>query len=129
MFLALFSSNERFVENWGRRKSLTLPTKSFWLERLVIPSSTGFIVWKAHILVPWKCLLFFSILSFVKIVTTSPLSFKGMTWLLFLYTCKALAAQSEITFITCSRRSKYQFGEVFEEAFYIKLMNTTSRKF
>ena len=41
-------------------------------------------------------LLISSMLYFVKTVKINPLSFSGMHWLLFLYTCKAFAARSEI---------------------------------
>ena len=74
-------------------------------------------------LVSWKCLvtsldlLFLSMLSFVKTVKTILLSFSEMTWS-FLYTCKAFAAQT--VSIHVGRRSKYQSGEVFEEAFYFE---------
>ena len=37
-----------------------------------------------------------SVLSFVKAVKIIPLGFSRMNWLLFVYSCKALAAQLEI---------------------------------
>ena len=95
-------------------------------------------------LVPWKYLvasldlLILSMLSFVKTVKITPLSFSRMNWLLFLYTCKAVATRSEII-LHGGMRNKYQSGEAFdsenfsrllvlEAAFYFKLTNTTSRK-
>ena len=63
---------------------------------------------------------------FVKTVTNIPCSFNGMTWLLSLLTCKALAVQSEIM---SSRSKKYQSDKVFGAVFYFKWTNTTSRKY
>ena len=49
------------------------------------------------------CFIRFAVFVYVIFLTiekTIPLGFNGVTWLLFLYTCKAFAAQSEIISIT-----------------------------
>ena len=38
-----FSGGGRYVQDWGRQKSQTVPTKSLWLSRLKISSSADFI--------------------------------------------------------------------------------------
>ena len=76
----------------------------------------------------WRCLVtslnYLPMLSFVKTVKTIPCSFNGMTWLLSLLICKAIAVQAEIL---SSRSNKYQSDKVLGEAFYFEWTNTTSR--